>query len=784
MSFATKEDADVERLVNTLTMDERSLSTTNLNALSSTDLQHLADLSDNLAMTTEADEQTVIVEEPMQMEVEGEEEIQEEIPEELHEEVIEGEDEMELETDVIHAEEIIETKPKAVPPLRPLSIAPKPIQVKPVTTSGGQQLLFVQNAGEGQQIKLISASGQNINLSNLNFSGGKIAIKNAMPKTKTITGKKLLTQLPKGLTKASFDGKQQIMLVQKNDQIKLLQTSNATTIIPKTKTLTIAQAQQMGILMTKGTKQIIMNKSTGKTVKLIPQMKSRAPTKILPAPTGGKVAQRIYIKTNQSNTTVLPNQMLQIAGGQMVAPGQIHQVVTGKGGVQYIKFVTQPETTETTTNTYAVKSGNKLIPISVAPGSSVKSGNIILSEVKSATSTSTQPTLITTKPITSSSLTSSSHSSLLSSTATGTQAKLIPISRNTQIIHSRSGSIGNTIATTTSATHQIVVLPPGYTTANAGAVHGVTTLNTTTGVAKALQHVRVSGGGVQTNIVPTSRVVVPVTQMSASAASGGATSTGSDSSASAAIEEILKMENNGMRPRKPCNCTKSQCLKLYCDCFANGEFCYMCNCMNCNNNIAHEEFRQRAIRSCLERNPNAFRPKIGKSKDGSMMAPVGIGVHTDIVVPLRKHTKGCNCKRSGCLKNYCECYEAKIGCSSNCKCIGCRNMETDKSRSARSSISYSGDTSPVSQSQDFKGNDGPKELSLRPKRVSQTKQPFNFITNEVIEATSQCLLAISDNAESLGQPEEATKVHIIQEFGRCLKQIIDCAQTTKSIRGN
>jgi hypothetical protein len=48
------------------------------------------------------------------------------------------------------------------------------------------------------------------------------------------------------------------------------------------------------------------------------------------------------------------------------------------------------------------------------------------------------------------------------------------------------------------------------------------------------------------------------------------------------------LESNGMRPRKPCNCTKSQCLKLYCDCFANGEFCYMCNCMNCFNNLENE----------------------------------------------------------------------------------------------------------------------------------------------------------------------------------------------------
>ncbi|KAG8593635.1 hypothetical protein GDO81_000911 [Engystomops pustulosus] len=50
------------------------------------------------------------------------------------------------------------------------------------------------------------------------------------------------------------------------------------------------------------------------------------------------------------------------------------------------------------------------------------------------------------------------------------------------------------------------------------------------------------------------------------------------------------------RPRKPCNCTKSLCLKLYCDCFANGEFCNNCNCTNCYNNLEHENERQKAIK--------------------------------------------------------------------------------------------------------------------------------------------------------------------------------------------
>ncbi|MCO5557968.1 hypothetical protein L7F22_011542 [Adiantum nelumboides] len=64
---------------------------------------------------------------------------------------------------------------------------------------------------------------------------------------------------------------------------------------------------------------------------------------------------------------------------------------------------------------------------------------------------------------------------------------------------------------------------------------------------------------------------------------------------------------------KQCNCKNSRCLKLYCECFASGTYCDGCNCLNCCNNVENESFRKEAVEATLERNPNAFRPKIASS---------------------------------------------------------------------------------------------------------------------------------------------------------------------------
>lgn len=68
----------------------------------------------------------------------------------------------------------------------------------------------------------------------------------------------------------------------------------------------------------------------------------------------------------------------------------------------------------------------------------------------------------------------------------------------------------------------------------------------------------------------------------------------------------------------------------YCECFASGLHCESCNCTNCCNNLENAAVRQEAVEATLERNPNAFRPKIAASP-GAEVETDAVGRHNKVM---------------------------------------------------------------------------------------------------------------------------------------------------------
>uniref|UniRef100_A0A0C9PP89 Lin54 protein n=1 Tax=Fopius arisanus TaxID=64838 RepID=A0A0C9PP89_9HYME len=652
----------------------------------------------------------------------------------------------------------------------------------PATASRGQiqslaQSIITAKSADGNIVHLRSAqtgkplvaTSQGANITVSNIQGAK-AVQSVKRPPQVVQNRNVITKMI--LSGSQTQPGQEVILTSTQDSpqsqtIKFLTTTNAPGLNSPAKTITFAQAQQMGLISgtnkvqqilpstTQKQQGILLNKSglvvqtsTSQPPKLtlIPTSSVKSPAKILPAPTITTQVRQTTIPnsqvafTNTGKTTVQPSSQKVIIRQSALKPGTVlgggqviripgHPIQMPGRQVQYVRLVS----TASSPTTNVVTVGKPKTQTIQAMGVTQKiGGQQQLVKVVPLNTAANQP-LRTVAP--KATISGGSQRLLIPApTPAGTQAKntvAIPASALSQL------ASGQAVISTNSNVGNIVVLPAQY-----------------------IQQ-------------PQTEEVKPKPSPSTPSLLSGSQSTSGNLSTSSSVDPptpkgsqktAANTEANGIRPRKPCNCTKSQCLKLYCDCFANGEFCHMCNCNNCSNNLGNEEERQRAIKTCLERNPNAFRPKIGKGRETGD--------------DIRRHNKGCNCKRSGCLKNYCECYEAKIPCSANCKCIGCRNVEEPAIE--KKSLKDLADAAEVRTTQQMMNNSKVPQFSamtFRPPATSNTgpRQPFNFLTEKVVEMTCQCLMAQAEDAERSMLDEDTSQRLIIEEFGRCLKEIIESA---------
>ncbi|XP_045584200.1 protein lin-54 homolog isoform X1 [Procambarus clarkii] len=511
--------------------------------------------------------------------------------------------------------------------------------------------------------------------------------------------------------------------------------------------LTLQQAQRMGLispskpLSQSPNKQIVVERVSMGGVspvkspsKLIPvSMASKSPTKIAPAPPTGQqqiITHQISSGGAVRNIVSSPQKIVIKSSVPQPGQGTVSSVRTGQivtsGGQQVIKIPASQVQQLTGQGQNVQLLSNKMNYVRLV-NSNVGGGG-------GGGTTLIRPTPSTNKPI-------------APAASQPIKIKAMPIAPNQQtnkhrVIIPVSGSV-----TSTSMGGGVPIRPQTNLTLPASALPP----------------------GVLSNTQPGSVVMIPahyMSQLQSSTSNNTTVQMSNQPPPGTIIPHTPKpppsrtvIDANGIRPRKPCNCTKSQCLKLYCDCFANGEFCNNCNCANCFNNLGHEEDRQKAIKACLDRNPQAFRPKIGKGGNDNE----------------RRHNKGCNCKRSGCLKNYCECYEAKIPCSNMCKCVGCKNVDMNPAVERKGLMQLAECAEARVNQQKAVKSKLPSFSHHSPSKMflpTSTKSGYCRMNQEVVEATCQCLLAQADKAESALVSKAQLEHTVIAEFSRCLMQII------------
>ena len=151
-----------------------------------------------------------------------------------------------------------------------------------------------------------------------------------------------------------------------------------------------------------------------------------------------------------------------------------------------------------------------------------------------------------------------------------------------------------------------------------------------------------------------------------------------------------------------CTCKNSNCLKFYCECFANGRFCENCLCINCKNTQEYKDLRLEKYNLIISRNPKAIQ-KINSTK--------------------RSWT--CKCRNSNCSKKYCDCFQNGRSCTSKCKCINCLNKNINGNKNKNN-----GGEKKIKRIRGMKKDKINKLISKRIKRQKIIPENINYEIND------------------------------------------------------
>ena len=133
-----------------------------------------------------------------------------------------------------------------------------------------------------------------------------------------------------------------------------------------------------------------------------------------------------------------------------------------------------------------------------------------------------------------------------------------------------------------------------------------------------------------------------------------------------------KIQNLPKRKKivKSCNCRNSRCLKLYCECFKQNGFCSLkCSCSNCHNTQREKVERENQLNRLRE-----AVDQVNSETEIRSTKPVAV----EKTKQARESPKAvCRCRRSNCMKNYCECFSNGQKCALTCNCNECKNGERE-----------------------------------------------------------------------------------------------------------